>query len=79
MSQYIVCVYFDNIFLADASDKFWQKSLVLAQEAYEFLEVYGTPGDDLEEFGGVNPEQLTNTCLSSISDFCKQQEKLPQV
>lgn len=78
MNQNIACIHFD-IFLVDASDKFWQKSLVLAQEAYGFLEVYGTQSDDLEEFGGVSPEQLINTCLTSISDFCKQQEKLPQV
>ncbi|XP_037804483.1 condensin-2 complex subunit G2-like isoform X2 [Penaeus monodon] len=75
---YKACGFAEELLKTDASDKFWQKSLVLAQEAYEFLEVYGTPGDDLEEFGGVSPEQLTNTCLSSISDFCKQQEKLPQ-
>lgn len=75
---YKACGFTEELLKTDASDKFWQKSLVLAQEAYGFLEVYGTQSDDLEEFGGVSPEQLINTCLTSISDFCKQQEKLPQ-
>ncbi|XP_042859352.1 condensin-2 complex subunit G2-like isoform X2 [Penaeus japonicus] len=75
---YRACGFAEELLKTDASDKFWQKSLVLAQEASEFLEVYGTPSDDLEEFGGISPEQLISTCLSSISEFCKQQEKLPQ-
>ncbi|XP_047468788.1 condensin-2 complex subunit G2-like isoform X2 [Penaeus chinensis] len=75
---YKACGFAEELLKTDASDKFWQKSLDLAQEAYKFLEVYGSPSDDLEEFGGVSPEQLINTCLSSVSDFCKQQEKLPQ-
>lgn len=57
---------------------FWEESLCLAQESYEFLWVYES-GEEEKDESITTGCQLANICISSMSDYFKHHDQLPQV
>ncbi|MPC13951.1 Carboxypeptidase A4 [Portunus trituberculatus] len=76
-------VYMLNDFLkilieTDSNGLFWEEGLCLAQESYEFLWVYESREEERDETL-ITGCQLANICISSMSDYFKHHDQLPQV
>nr|XP_053634810.1 condensin-2 complex subunit G2-like [Cherax quadricarinatus] len=71
-----LCVFVDGLLKSDASGSFWEKSLVLASEAHQYLESYVCSNENYEN--DSTPVHVINTCISSISDYFKEHETFPK-
>lgn len=61
----------------DSNGMFWEEGLCLAQESYEFLWVYESSEEEKDE-SITTGSQLANICISSMSDYFKHHDQLPQ-
>lgn len=61
----------------DNKGLFWEEGLFLAQEGYEFLRVYESSEEKLEDV--VTPIQLANTCIALMSEYFKHHDQPPKV
>lgn len=66
------------LFTTDNKGMFWEESLFLAHEGYEFLCVYESSEEEKEE-SVVTPVQLANACIASMSEYFKHHDQLPTV
>lgn len=71
-----VCAIF---IFADKSGAFWQKSLVLAVEAHQFIDVYGGISEQTKENQLILPVNVVNSVVSSICEYFKLHETIPKV
>ena len=66
------------MYLTDSDGMFWGDGLCLAQESYEFLWVYESNEEERDE-SLITGSQLANICVSSMSDYFKHHDQIPQV
>ncbi|XP_063884289.1 condensin-2 complex subunit G2-like isoform X1 [Scylla paramamosain] len=61
----------------DSNGMFWEEGLCLAQESYEFLWVYESSEEEKDETI-ITGSRLANICISSMADYFKHHDQLPQ-
>lgn len=69
-----LCSFTDDLLKSDVCESFWDKSLLIALEGYQYLQVYEDPNDAIGS-DVVTPVDLVNSCITSISE-CLQNDKI---
>ncbi|XP_064104730.1 condensin-2 complex subunit G2-like isoform X2 [Macrobrachium nipponense] len=72
-----VCGFTDILLKSDACESFWEVSLLVTLEAYQYLKVYGTPYSEGVE-GVTMPTDLLKSCIMSIADTLSEDRALPK-
>ncbi|XP_068208708.1 condensin-2 complex subunit G2-like isoform X2 [Palaemon carinicauda] len=72
-----VCNFTDILLKSDACENFWEISLLVTLESYQYLKVYGSSFNEAVE-GIVMPLDLLKSCITSIADYLCNDRSLPK-
>ncbi|XP_066987569.1 condensin-2 complex subunit G2-like isoform X2 [Macrobrachium rosenbergii] len=78
-SEFVLNVsgFTDILLKSDACECFWEVSLLVTLEAYQYMKVYGKPYGEAAE-GVTMPTDLLKSCITSIADYLSEDRALPK-
>ncbi|KAK4291676.1 hypothetical protein Pmani_035511 [Petrolisthes manimaculis] len=75
---YKMCADVYHLLNTDTTGAFWQKSLILAIEAHQYIDVYGRISEQSEEDQLIIPVDVVNSVVSCTCDYFKLHETIPK-